>query len=101
MIQELISSSNINQLPKSDLRHDSAKLAAGGRYTVSRRSIAGRENLSRDHKRGRVGPKVLEEVGKTIQEHEGLGAGRRCDECVVAETFLLQRRSINLPTGVE
>lgn len=49
------------------------------------RTIAGREDLSRDDESGGVGAEVLEEVGKAVQGNESADGVRL--ELVVAETL--------------
>lgn len=85
MLDELVRSANIPELSETDLGNNSAKLSASGTDTVRGRPVTSRERFTGYDERGRVGPEVLEEVGETVEEHEGLcRRGGRC-ELIITE----------------
>jgi hypothetical protein len=81
----MVGTTNVCETGKDDLGDDSAKFAASSCDAVARGTITSGEELSWDQESGGIGAKVLEEVGKTVQEHEDpLGHSRR-DELIVRE----------------
>jgi hypothetical protein len=83
---KLIRSSDVYHFSKADLGDDGTKFAAGGRDTMSSRTVSCREHLSGNDECRHVRPEVLEEVGETVEEDERLCARRRRHESVVCET---------------
>jgi len=64
-------STNVLQACETDLRDDRTQLSGRGRDTVRGGPVPRREHLSGDDEGGRVGAKVLEEVGEAVEEDEG------------------------------
>ena len=92
---ELVRSVDIPETRKTDLGDDSTKLAARRRNTVASRPVTSREHLTRDNEGCRVRSKVLEEVGKTVEEDEGLGGGGGRDQLVIAEAHAAEEYGEN------
>jgi hypothetical protein len=63
------------------------KLPACRRYTVTGCSVARRKYFSWNNKRCGIGPKVLEEVDKTVEEYSSLLAGGSRREFVEGRTY--------------
>ena len=86
MLHKFIGTTNVLSETETSLGHDSAELATGGGDTVSSGTISGWEDFARNDKGGDIGTKVLEEIGKTIEEHEGLLVGWSGSKSVESET---------------
>lgn len=83
MLDPGVLATDILKTGETDLGDDGTELARGGRDTVARAPVAGREDLSGDDESGGVGAEVLEEVGEAVEEDEGaLGAA---EDGVVSE----------------
>lgn len=87
---------DILEFTEPNLGNDRAKLSASGRDTMGGRTIACRENFARYHECGHVRPKVLEEIGKTVEEDEALSGSRGGSQFVVSKALdvMLVSRSI-------
>lgn len=86
MLDELVGTANIPETRETDLSNDGTELTACRGNTVRGRTVTSGERLTRDDEGSRVGPKVLEEVGKTVEEYEGFLGARSSSKFVVSET---------------
>ncbi len=87
MLYEGIRATDVPQASESDLSHNGTKLTAGSRYTMSGRTVPRREDFAgNDESRG-VGPKVLEEIGETVEEHESILCGLGSGELIVTKAY--------------
>jgi hypothetical protein len=84
---ECVRSTNVPQTSESDLGDDCTKLATCSRYSMSSRSVTSGECFSGDDEGCCVGPEVLEEVGKAVEEDEGFRGTVGFDEWVVGKAF--------------
>ena len=73
---------------EDDLSDDGTNLPARCRDTMCSRSVTRWKRFSGYHKSCSVGSKVLEEVGKAVDEDEDFGPGHRTHESVVRKTCL-------------
>lgn len=67
---ESVGATAVLELGESDLGNNGTELAGTGSDTVTGRTVTGREDLTGDNEGGRVGAKVLEELGGSEQENE-------------------------------
>ena len=86
MLHEFVGSSDIHHLSKANLCDNGTNFATGSRDTVSGGTVPRRESLSRNNESRCVRSKVLEEVGKAVEDDEALGGSRILCEPVVCET---------------
>jgi len=84
--QELVGTTDVDHLSETDLGDDGTELSGGSRDTVTGGSVSGGEDLTRDDEGGGVGSEVLEEVGHTVEEDEGLGSSRGGEKLVIRES---------------
>ena len=76
----------IRQHSKDNLRNDSADLATTSRDAMSSGTVSRREYFARNDKSRHIRPKILEEVGKTVNEEKGLLRSPSCVKLVVRKT---------------
>lgn len=88
VLDKLIGSSDILQASKPDLGDNGTEFTGSSRNTVSRRTIAGREHLSRNNKCGRIWAEILEEIGQAIQKNEGFCGARSLNEFVIGKSCI-------------
>ena len=85
MLDERVRSADVAHLREADLCNDGTELAGRRRDTMRRTSVASREDFTRYNECCGVRAEVLEEVGETVEEHEGLGGAACGCELVVSE----------------
>ena len=78
VLDELVLAADVDELTKAKLGNDGAELSGGGGDTVCSRAVTGGEGLTGNDEGRRVGPKVLEEIGEAVEEHEYVGARLGC-----------------------
>lgn len=66
VLDPFVSTTDILELTEADLSNNSAKLATCSRDTVGCRTVASRENFSRNDEGSGVGAEVLEEVSQAV-----------------------------------
>lgn len=86
MLDKFVGSTDILKLAEPNLSDDSTEFSSRSGNTVRGRAVSCRENFARYHKRGGVWAKILEEIGKAIQEDECFGVGGGRGELVITET---------------
>lgn len=80
----------VDKSTNTGLSDDGTNLTRGGRQTVSRRPVSGREDFTGDNESGGVGAEVLEELGDNVQPKL-----TTFGQAVVTETDTTEKRSQN------
>lgn len=78
VLDELVLAADVDELTKAKLGNDGAELSGRGGDTVCGRAVTGGEGFTGNDEGRRVGPKVLEEIGEAVEEHEYVGARLGC-----------------------
>ena len=94
MIQKFVCTTNVQKLTEANLRNDSAKFATGRRDTVSGWTISGWEYFSGYDEGRDIGPKVLEEIGETVEEYKSFGIVCIAGKCIESEAW--RKHEVNM-----
>lgn len=87
MFDEFVLAANVDQLAEAQLSNYSTKFTACCGNTMGGRTITGGEGFSRHNESGCVGTKVLEEIGKAIEEDEYIFRRRVLIKLVISKAF--------------
>ena len=94
VIQKFVCTTDVQKLAEANLRNDSAKLATGGRDTVSCWTISCWEYFSGNDEGRDIGPKVLEEISETVKEYKSFGIVCIAGKCIEPEAW--RKHEVNM-----